>query len=323
MIVNDFYVSLRHTKKIKIDPNSHTLPPDWGPFKEFKVADYNCPEEWSSNGYFVPAEEGMPLWIDLRSNPQCACILSVQRFNPISNEPANLEKGLTKDPKQNYMVLPNQRWIDGYTHDGKVYQFIVTKAGEGLSVNEYVLPKEMQDSHAIGLAFFLPKNPVANYIPEAGSALSRKSLTGNLVVGAWGAQQRYTQHRISGTFNCSVPVDNCLANTLKGKTAAQRFDSRGESHSDVDSIDMLNQIQHQNFDKAAMGAGGRIEQEIITDPNTPEYYQEKPALILPIYLSLPEQFNHIMKQGRRQNASKKDKYIHSGKIGGIQVPLIN
>jgi len=379
MRVNDFYVSLRHTAKVEIDPKAHELPPDWGPFKEYKVADYFCPNAWSNNGYFVAVEEGMPLWIDLRYNPQCACILSVQRFNPISNEPANLEDGLTKEPKQNYMILPDQKWIDGYTRDGKVYQFVVTKAGEGLAVNEFVLPKEMQDSHAIGLAFFLPKNPPRSYWPESGCALSRHpktNLQGELVVGAWGAQQRYTQQRISDdvidgridqtvyqmgnpmwfspthtpqhwqianqkqmatrgvvetsstspTYNCSAPVDSCSVDTLSNGDAAAAESLENalveSSLCDVDSVDMLDQIQHQEFDKASMGAGGRIEQEIITDPNTPEYYQKEPALVLPIYLALPEQFEHIMSRGRRQDASKADKYIHSGEVGGVQVPLV-
>ena len=323
MRVNDFYVSIRHTAKVEIDPKAHKLPPDWGPFKEYKVADFFCPEEWSNNGYFVAVEEGMPLWIDLRCNPQCACILSVQRFNPISNEPANLEDGLTKDPKQNYMVLPDQKWIDGYTRDGKVYQFVVTKAGEGLAVNEFVLPKEMQDSHAIGLAFFSPKNPPQSYgridqtVYQLGGNHMWFSPTHTPQNWKIANQKQMSTRGVetsstSTTYNCSAPVDSCSVDDLGDAAAAESLEDAlvGSSLCDTDSVDMLDQIQHQEFDKASMGAGGRIEQEIITDPNTPEYYQKEPALVLPIYLALPEQFEHIMSRGRRQDASKTDKYIH-------------
>jgi hypothetical protein len=71
-----------------------------------------------------------------------------------------------------------------------------------------------------------------------------------------------------------------------------------------------------------MGAGGRIFQEIVTDENTVEYYHEKPTGMLSIYLALPEQFEAIMKKGRKQDASRKDRHVHSGDVGGIPVPLI-
>ena len=56
--------------------------------------------------------------------------------------------------------------------------------------------------------------------------------------------------------------------------------------------------------------------------NTVEYYTEKPAAVLTIYFCLPEQFNAIMERGERQDSQKKDKYIYSGEIGGVQVPII-
>lgn len=70
-----------------------------------------------------------------------------------------------------------------------------------------------------------------------------------------------------------------------------------------------------------MAAGGRITQEIKTDCNTVDYYEEKPAAVLRIYLASTEQFEAIMKKGEKQDAGKSDKYIHSGKIGSITVPL--
>ena len=159
MIQNECYVSLRKTTIVDVNEDSHQLPPDGGAFKEFKVADYHCPDEWVKDGIFVGVQEGQPMWFDLRQNEVCACLASVQRLNPVTSEPANLDAGLTKDPTQNYLVLPTQLWLDGYAKDGKVYQFIVTKAGVGLAVNEFALPKHMQDSHALAFAFFQPKNP--------------------------------------------------------------------------------------------------------------------------------------------------------------------
>ena len=156
---NDFTVGIHKTDTIKVDDKAHSLPPSNGLFREFKVADYFCPEEWSQDAVFIPVEEGPPMWFDLRGNDESACLPSIQRLNPVTGDPANLEAGITKDPTQIYLALPIQKWIDGYAKDGKVYQFVVTKRGIGLAVNEFVLPEHMQDSHAIGFAFFAPKNP--------------------------------------------------------------------------------------------------------------------------------------------------------------------
>jgi len=358
MIVNNFYVSLRHTKKVEIDPNVHKLPPDWGAFDEYKVADYNCPEEWSNDGYFVPADEGIPLWIDLTRNPNCAVILSVQRFNPVSNEPANLDEGLKKDPQQNYMVLPKQKWIDGYTKEGKVYQFVVTKAGEGLAVNEFVLPKEMQDSHAIGLAFYLPKcstsyAPSRNYVPiySGLDSTGNNRTTGPLVVGAQGARSRHTQnkttspdfpdwsqpynnlvkvksvtypeHSLLSPQSIEAGIDPTSYHLYQSLEATDLGTTLDDCNAVVDILEDQTENQTQEcFDKASMGAGGRIDQKIETDPNTVEFYQKTPALVLPIYLAMPDQFKHIMSQGKKQDAARQDKYVHSGQVGGVQVPLI-
>jgi len=45
---------------------------------------------------------------------------------------------------------------------------------------------------------------VTSYTPESGSALSAnptQTMTGSLVIGAWGAQQRYTQNRVADQYN--------------------------------------------------------------------------------------------------------------------------
>jgi hypothetical protein len=76
-----------------------------------------------------------------------------------------------------------------------------------------------------------------------------------------------------------------------------------------------------HFDKASIGAGGRIQQAIVPDPNTVEYYVEKPTLIMNYYLCLPEQFEAIMTRGRRQSDTR-DESTGQGAIGKTKIPLI-
>ena len=384
MKINNFQISIRKTKIVDIDKDAHSLPPDHGPFPEYKVADYNCPEEWSRDGFFIPVKEGDPLWIDFRGNNECACILSVQRLNPITGKPANLKEGLQKDPEQNYMVLPKQIWIDGYVNEGKVYQFIITKAGEGLAVNEYLLPEEMQDSHAIGLAFFGLRNPKSKEVVRYHYPYNIPPLDLGPIPWydpswwlTWSDTVDYNDVRTvfrdttATIMNCkralqcsggNVDTAKCI---LQGEVKGESFSkglsaysspsntsecyiqASGAAASDADCVDIFNVDiidgrrdrtsyasspdtddildTPENIDKASMGAGGRIDQEVLTDANTVEYYTKEPLATIPIYLALPEQFKTIMRKGKRQDADKPDRYVHSGKIGGkegTQVPLI-
>lgn len=366
MNCNGFSVKLKKTEIVDVNDESHPLPPDSGTFKEFKVADYECPSDWSKDGVFVEVKEGEPLWIDFRGNDECACLPSVQRLNPVTGEASNLELGLSKDPKQNYLAVPRQPWLDGYAKDGKVYQFIVTKSGIGLAVNEYVLPKHMQDSHALAFAFFGPKNPKPKVIERTvykhsflpptkswqpheqwmiGSSSGGGKVSSNGPVGSMGGcasadsvdwdsyiksasvlrGMPLNAQNISG----SIPMSNTSEQFAKSidETSVSCFNAQTDECIAAfgETVDILEDktASLEDCDKASMGAGGRIVQSIVQDNNTTEYYHEKPSGVLIIYLALPDMFKKIMNKGLRQNASKKDKYIHSGQISGIQVPLIS
>ena len=344
MIQNDCYISLRKTTIVDVNEKAHHLPPDGGPFKEFKVADFFCPDEWIKDGIFVEVQEGQPMWFDLTQNVVCACLVSIQRLNPVTGDPANLDAGLTKEPTQNYVVLPRQLWLDGYAKDGKVYQFITTKAGEGLAVNEFALPKHMQDSHALAFAFFQPKNPPRRESfrhrgeeftsGKISSLMSFSPLHTSKSSGDWFAGSTRGLDSISPDLNSakidtisSSPCDSSgkvICSTAGGaKTASINYNEvldTGEAAAEPETVDILE--DHKTFDKASMGMGGRIKQRIETDNNTVDYYQKEPSAILTIYLALPEQFEAIMKKGKRQDESKKDKFVHSGKVGKVQVPLV-
>ncbi len=371
---NDFFAEVIKTNIINVDVDSHGLPPHNGAYQEFKVADYFCPEEWSNDGVFIPVKEGDPLWFDFRSNDECAILCAVQRINPVTGEPADLDEGLSKDPTQNYLKMPHQRWLDGYAKEGKVYQFVVTKAGVGLAVNEFVLPKHMQDSHAIGFAFFGPKNPKPKpAYPTRGvdgmtspmwfspthtpqNWLSSKGNTCQPGHVKYGSSGSGVKSRGSTTKNiCSKGIDAGIADDgLVGSDAqifccnsldtedmvmgstdvditrfarnrvANDYVEKVVEPPEIETVDILAERESNlnEMDKASMGAGGRIHQEISTDSNTTDYYHKKRSALLTIYFALPEMYQAIMKKGKRQDSSRKDKYKTSGHIGGVAVPLI-
>lgn len=341
---NDYNVIIKKTSVVDVDESSHQLPPDKGAFQEFSVADYFCPDQWSKDGVFIRVEEGEPMWFDLRFNPDCACIPAIQRVNPITGDPSNLEEGLKKEPKQNYLVLPRQQWIDGYAKDGKVYQFRVTKSGEALAVNEYVLPKHMQDSHSIGFAFFGLKNPKPapvehhHHHPMWSIAQPLK----HYFVPPPNYNHYYDAElgTLEPKYLAKVRTlrSSSLNSSAQGSTVCgiggSSFDSAVDmsyeaeaciAASDVPAVNCFMAdaaVDDRDFDKASMGMGGRIVQSILTDHNSVDYYVEKPSALLVIYFALPALFDAIIEKGKRQDAGRKDRHILSGDVAGIPVPLI-
>lgn len=382
MIQNGFFIGLCKTDIVNVDENVHGLPPFKGYFQEFLVGEYpGCPKEWSRDGVFVRVEEGEPLWFDLRGNSECAVLCAIQRLNPVTGKPADLEKGLSKDPAQNYLKLPEQYWLDGYAKDGKVYQFVVTKAGIGLAVSEFVLPAHMQDSHALGFAFFAPKverrpnvgghsftpsnmmhlmhqvqknnlslQPIMSVAPTVWVSNQND---GSLSFTVCNASMRLRDNqssrgvlRTSGSkcFGSEALSYDCEELTSGGinlhdsddicVSAAEPCVAYSEACSEAYSQDVIlgalgeikaaaDSIDSRDFEKASMGMGGRISQAIHPDNNSVDYYTDKPSGLLNVYFALPEMFEAIMKEGKRQDVSRPDKFVHSGEIDGIQVPLIS
>lgn len=351
---NNFSIDLIKTYKIEVNDKSHCLPPYKGKIEEFKVSDYHCPEEWSKDGIFIRVEENQPLWFDFRNNWDCAVICSIQKVNPVTGERIDIEKGLLKDPKQNYLRLPEQMWLDGYVNDGKVYQFIITKSGLKIAVNEYVLPEYEQDSHAIAFAFFNAKKPkernsgVSEYLKTVKSSGQHT----NCVRSRYDLNDLYKNtNTIDGRFEKTVYGLGGTANPIwfSPLHTPQHWKIKNSNHDEIEyasacsGIDISDEanccgldsdesiITHHNvdfveeektFEKVSMAAGGRIVQPIVQDDNTVDYYEEKPSAILKIYFAFPEQFSYIMNKGKIQNAEKKDKFVNSGLIAGMQIPLV-
>lgn len=383
MIQNEFHVDVVRTKKVEVSKKNFTIndAPHLGCYDEFRVADYHCPESWSKDGIFIAVKEGESLWFDLRPNWDCVCIPAMEKVNPVTNEPADLKKGLFKEPKQNYLRLPEQKWIDGYNNEGIAYQFTITKKGLSYGVAENILPVEMQDSQSIGFAFFAAKNPKAK--PEKPTKTTEKQVLlmglsqvfsqpyppvlynsppptewkgiGSQPIGSYPvwcdveqpskAPTKLSLRRSKGvaaagleslrgmSFNASAPHmnDTISCDASGGNVNYDMAISCNEVAEEktagmpmmAESVDMGESldVDDPTLDKATMGAGGRIIQEIYQDHNTVDYYHDKPDAILVVYFALPDQFERIMKKGRRQEPHE-DKYVHSGKIGGKQIPLI-
>ncbi|UCD82430.1 MAG: hypothetical protein JSW26_13685 [Desulfobacterales bacterium] len=130
-------VSFQRTLRIPDDGRTYPLPPGLGAFRIHRVDDYkdNLPQEWQKEGSaFITMYQREALWIGFRGaawKPN-AVKIEIGGINAVSGR--KFKEGLSNEP-QDYVVIPDQPWLDGInTGPGKVRQFVAMALGLGYTV---------------------------------------------------------------------------------------------------------------------------------------------------------------------------------------------
>ncbi|MCZ0936882.1 MAG: hypothetical protein OXJ54_17105 [Gemmatimonadetes bacterium] len=139
-------VSFQRTLRIPDDGAPHHLPPGLGNFPLRHVDDCKSrlPAEWlRRGGVLMPMHQAEAMWISFGSRPYSsapeypfAVKIATGKVCAVTGE--NWTEHLNRDP-QDYVVLPDQPWIDGYcVEKGEIRQFIAMPLGEGYTVEEQI-----------------------------------------------------------------------------------------------------------------------------------------------------------------------------------------
>lgn len=130
-------IEFQRTLRIRDDNREHYLPPGLGRFPLSRVDDYsdNLPERWNEHGgVFFPMYQSEAMWINFRGDYPMAVKIAAGKINAVTGKPWNEE--LTDEP-QDYLVIPNQRWLDGFCiQKGLIRQFVAMPLGEGYTAEE-------------------------------------------------------------------------------------------------------------------------------------------------------------------------------------------
>ncbi|MHC4925321.1 MAG: hypothetical protein ACYTG4_14795, partial [Planctomycetota bacterium] len=131
-------IEFQRTLRIPDDDNSYPLPPGLGLFPLRHVDDFadKLPNSWRDRGGIMfPIHQSEALWLNFSSPYPVALQVGTGKVCAISGQ--GWTSNLTKIPRQNYCVLPEQPWIDGYAvEEGMVRQFVAQPLGAGFSVEE-------------------------------------------------------------------------------------------------------------------------------------------------------------------------------------------
>lgn len=189
-----FAVSFQRTLRIPDDSRTYPLPPGLGIFPLLKVQDYfaRVPDSWREHGgAFIPMYQREALWLGFSAaswKPN-AVKISVGGVNAISGEPDDNE---LRTAPQNYIVCPNQPWLDGiHTGQSSIRQFVAMPLGQGYTVETSLTGAEVLGG--IQIVTFEPKPgrfpdqpPVESDPGPVRSAIPRGGF-GQMGLGAGGA----------------------------------------------------------------------------------------------------------------------------------------
>ncbi len=148
-------VHFQRTLRIPDDDNTYPLPPGLGRFPLRHVDDFaaEVPKRWIEHGGTVlPMYQSEAMWLCFggggyaadgyggsgfgRDRYPFAIKVATGRIDAISGE--GWSDGIGRSP-QNYMVSPEQPWLDGYCVDeGIIRQFVAMPLGSGYSAEEQI-----------------------------------------------------------------------------------------------------------------------------------------------------------------------------------------
>ena len=132
-------VDLQRTLRIPDDGRDYPLPPGLGAFPLRHVDDFatRLPELWKKHGgVMLPMYQSEALWMNLHGHYPFAVKIATGKINALTGE--SWTDGIHRDP-QDYMVTPDQPWLDGYcVEKGTIRQFVAMPLGRGYTVEEQI-----------------------------------------------------------------------------------------------------------------------------------------------------------------------------------------
>ncbi len=141
-------VTFQRTLRIPDDGNDYPLPPGLGSFPLRHVDDpiANIPRSWVRHGgVMLPIHQAEALWMafdsewidDYRRSYPFAVKVACGKINAISGD--HWSSVLHRRPHQDYLVVPEQPWLDGCcVEKGIIRQFVAMPLGEGYTAEEQV-----------------------------------------------------------------------------------------------------------------------------------------------------------------------------------------
>jgi len=142
----ELHIDFERTLRIPDDGKRHALPPGLGSFPLRHVDDFaeKVPRNWLEHGgVMLPMYQSEALWLNfcgfMSSAYPFAVKIATGKINALTGK--EWKNGLNRRP-QDYVVVPDQPWLDGYcVKKGEIRQFVAMPLGAGYSAEEQITGK--------------------------------------------------------------------------------------------------------------------------------------------------------------------------------------
>lgn len=140
-------IGFQRTLRIPDDNKLYSLPPGLGNFPLAHVEDYadKIPPAWNEHGgIFMPMYQAEAMWLNFSSERPFAIKIASGKINAVSGQPWSNELIANRggDVEHDYIVVPEQPWLDGFNvGEGVIRQFVAMPMGEGYTVEEQLTGK--------------------------------------------------------------------------------------------------------------------------------------------------------------------------------------
>ena len=128
--ITTLQIDFQRTLRIPDDGKIYPLPAGFGRFPLRHVDDYKdtLPAPWiERGGVLMPMYQSEALWIRFSTRYPFAVKVAAGKINAVTGDPWS--RDLQADP-QNYLVLPEQPWLDGFAvRKGVIRQFVAMPLG--------------------------------------------------------------------------------------------------------------------------------------------------------------------------------------------------
>ncbi|MEY4174582.1 MAG: hypothetical protein RI900_1747 [Actinomycetota bacterium] len=133
LVIGDLSITFQRTLRVS-EQGVNALPPGFGPFPLRAVHQRQrllTPAMVERRGVMLPLYMREAMWMSFSSDEPVAVQIGAGGRCVVSGTAL---KNKLRRKRQNYVVVPDQPWIDGFkTGDGEVRQFVAVPAGSGLS----------------------------------------------------------------------------------------------------------------------------------------------------------------------------------------------
>ncbi|MGC6505699.1 MAG: vWA domain-containing protein [Coraliomargaritaceae bacterium] len=148
-------IDFQRTLRVPDDDSDYRLPPGMGSFDLRHIEDYTDKlpnESVKRGGVLMPMYQSEALWIDFSGRYPIAVKIGTGKINAISGsqwsdglqhprQVSEIHSGKAMEAKQDYVVIPEQPWLDGYcTEETVIRQFVAMPLGTGVTVEEQLNP---------------------------------------------------------------------------------------------------------------------------------------------------------------------------------------